>query len=72
MISVEGYQKNGRTFFQIQNPCDGDIPFENGRPAVKREGHGLGTLSIAETVKRHGGLCSFSAEDGLFTLRFWI
>lgn len=71
-VSVQGYQKNGRTFFQIQNPCDGDIPFESGRPAANREGHGLGTLSIAETVKRHGGLCVFSAEDGLFTLRFWI
>ncbi len=72
LAEVRGYQKNGKTFFQIQNFYTGDVPFKDGRPVTRCEGHGFGTLSIVETVKRHGGLCSFSANDGLFTLRFWI
>lgn len=71
-ISVTGYPKNGRTFFQIQNPYHGEIRFKGGLPVTDRKGHGIGTQSILLSVERYDGLCSFSAKNGFFTLRIWI
>ncbi|UQT50828.1 GHKL domain-containing protein [Flavonifractor plautii] len=53
----------------MANPCAEPVRFENGVPISNRPGHGLGVQSICAIVKRYGGICSFSANNGIFLLR---
>ena len=69
IISVEGYERDGRLFLQVTNPCGEPVRFENGIPISSRPGHGLGVQSICAIVKRYGGVCSFSVNNGTFLLR---
>lgn len=55
--------------FSVQNPCEGNVIFEDGLPISSRSGHGLGTRSIASIVHQHDGLVNFSVSDGVFLLR---
>ena len=66
---MEGYEQAGRLFLQVTNPCDDPVRFENGIPISSRPGHGLGVQSICAIVKRYGGVCSFSVNNGIFLLR---
>jgi sensor histidine kinase regulating citrate/malate metabolism len=61
--------KQNKFLIQIQNPYAGTVTIENGLPVSKQEGHGYGCLSIQTIAQRYGGLFSFQAENGLFTLR---
>lgn len=69
VISVGGYEQDSRLFLQVANPCAEPVRFENGVPISNRPGHGLGVQSICAIVKRYGGICSFSANNGIFLLR---
>lgn len=53
----------------IQNPYKGQVLIENGIPQSSREGHGFGVKSISIISQNHNGYCSFSTNDGLFTLK---
>ena len=54
----------------ITNPCKDDIVFsKEGIPLSKEKEHGIGTRSIMAFCKKYGALCSFSMEDGEFTLK---
>ena len=64
--------KKDQLLLQIQNAYSGQVIMENGLPVSKREGHGYGCLSIQTIAQKNHGLCSFHAEDGVFTLRFMI
>ncbi len=68
-IALSAYQKNGRLFLQLTNSCGPDVAFVQGLPVTDRPGHGLGVRSICTIVEQHGGLSSFSAQNGRFTLR---
>ena len=68
-VRVQGYEKGGKVYLQISNPCPWEVPFRNGLPLSRREGHGMGTRSIQSLVKRYGGVCSFTVEKGWFLLR---
>lgn len=61
--------KPNRLLIEICNPYAGEIVMQDGLPVSGREGHGYGCRSIQSIVSRHRGLCSFSAENGLFSLR---
>lgn len=61
--------KQNKLLIQIQNPYVGQVVMENGLPVSTRDGHGYGCHSIQAIVQRNGGLCSFEAKNGLFTLR---
>ena len=61
--------KQNNLLIQIRNPYYGQVTMRDGLPVSDREGHGYGCLSIQTIVQRNGGLCSFSAENCLFTLR---
>ena len=55
---------------EISNPCKDDVAFsEEGIPLSKEQEHGIGTRSIMAFCKKYGALCSFSLEDGRFTLK---
>ena len=53
---------------QIQNTYTGQVVIRNGLPVSERYGHGYGCRSIENIVQSNGGLCSFEADNGLFTL----
>ena len=61
--------KQNKLLIQIQNPYVGQVVMENGLPVSTRDGHGYGCHSIQAIAQRNGGLCSFEAKNGLFTLR---
>ena len=63
-----GIQAN-KFLMEIKNPYVGDVIMRDGIPVSARTGHGYGCQSIHSIAKQNGGLCSFQAEDGLFTLR---
>ena len=71
-IEVSAFEKNGKFFFQISNPCDADITFANGIPVTKNPGHGVGVRSICALVERYNGIYTFSLKDDRFILRVSI
>ena len=54
---------------EIKNPYVGEIIMQNGSPVSAKDGHGYGCKSIETIVRKHQGLCTFKAENGIFTLR---
>ena len=53
----------------IENTFTGQAEIINGLPYTNKEGHGFGVKSIKMLVNRHKGYYSFSAKEGLFTLK---
>ncbi len=68
-VEVTGYEREGKVFLQVINPCGGEVRFEKGIPVSDQPDHGIGVQSICAIVKRYGGLYSFLIEDGRFILR---
>lgn len=64
--------KQNKLLLQIRNPYIGRVEMHNGLPVSNRDGHGYGCRSIQSVAQRNGGLCSFEASDGLFTLRVML
>ncbi|MDE6662612.1 MAG: GHKL domain-containing protein [Lachnospiraceae bacterium] len=59
-----------KLMLEISNPCDDDVVFsQDGIPLSKEKEHGIGTRSIMAFCKKHNAFCSFSAENGYFTLK---
>lgn len=59
-----------KLMLEISNPCGEDVVFsQDGIPLSKEKGHGIGTRSIMAFCKKHNAFCSFSAENGRFTLK---
>lgn len=54
---------------EIKNPYAGEVVLRDGLPLSKREGHGYGCRSISAIAEHNRGLCSFQAQNGIFTLR---
>ena len=58
---------------EIENSCAEDVSFdEEGRPAASREGHGLGTKSVAAFAEKYGASVDYRLENGLFRVRLLI
>ena len=68
-IEVSVYEKNGKMFLQIVNPCVEPINFENGIPVTTVPGHGMGVRSICALVEQYGGIYSFGVKADKFVLR---
>ncbi len=59
-----------RLMFRISNPCPGPILFDQeGLPVSSREGHGLGSQSIASFCKKYRALYHYELKDGWFSLQ---
>ena len=54
---------------EIRNPHSGEIVFRDGLPVSDRPNHGYGCRSIRAITEDRQGICEFSAEGGIFTLR---
>ncbi len=61
-----------KIFMQIQNSYAGEVVIRNGLPVSLRDGHGYGCRSIQTIVQHNDGLCSFEADNGIFSLRIAI
>lgn len=60
---------NGMLIFSVDNSCDKSFVFDGTIPqSVEGNGHGYGTRSIAAIAKKHNGIASFSAGDGVFKM----
>ena len=64
--------KQSKILIQIQNAYTGQVIIRNGLPVSNQKGHGYGCHSIESIVQSNGGICSFTADNGLFTLRIAI
>lgn len=69
VIDVQFFQRDEKLFLQIKNPCEDEIPFENGIPVSHENGHGIGVQSICAIVERYGGMYTFLVQDHHFILR---
>lgn len=61
-----------KLLIEIRNPYSGQVPFRDGLPVAGQPGHGYGCRSIHAIAQNHRGLCDFSAEGEVFTLRVVI
>lgn len=59
----------GNLLILIENTFHGQIEIKNGLPQTDKEGHGYGTKSIAMLAEKYSGYHSFTADQGLFTLK---
>ena len=71
-IETIGHEKGKKLFLQITNSCLPDVQLRDGIPVTDQPGHGLGVRSICAISERYGGLTSFAAKDGQFTLRVML
>lgn len=61
--------KCNKLLIEIENPYAGNVTMEDGLPVTAEAGHGYGCRSIRAIVQQHGGLYTFSPENGIFTLQ---
>lgn len=68
-IELKGFADGGKIFLEVKNPFVGTLTFDGPFPVSTKKDHGLGTRSIAEIVKKYGGVFSFMEENGDFVFR---
>ncbi len=68
-IRVSCKYQNKKLKIEICNNFDGEIRFEGDIPISTEQNHGLGVKSIVASVKKYQGLCTFTEENGIFTMR---
>lgn len=71
-IDVQFYERDGKFFLQVKNPCGEGIHFKNGIPVSDQPDHGIGVQSICAIVQRYGGVYTFMVQEGQFILRLSI
>lgn len=71
-ISIETRRQNGRVFWCIHNSYQEEVRFDGKLPITAKTGHGMGVKSVAMTVEKLHGLCEFTAESGVFTVRLMV
>lgn len=69
VIDVQFFDRDGKLFLQIENPCKNIVLFENGIPVSNEPGHGIGVQSICAIVERYGGIYTFLVQNDHFILR---
>lgn len=66
-IRVRGAWKNGHIVFTVDNSCEQEPQWKDGRLlSSKREGFGTGTWLVQRTAERSGGTAEFTCRDGVF------
>jgi sensor histidine kinase regulating citrate/malate metabolism len=68
-ITISCRSKTDKLFIEITNSFIGEVKFADDMPIRTEENHGFGTRSIASTIQKYNGLCSFTTEDGVFKVR---
>lgn len=66
-IFIAGHIKDGQLEFVVDNSFDGKIKVEGDRfLSSKRNGFGLGTSSVYETIERYNGVINLYADNKTF------
>ncbi|TDP50341.1 response regulator [Aminicella lysinilytica] len=68
-INLKAIQDGGELLIEVRNSMSGAVEFYKGMPVSQRQGGGIGTRSVADTVEKHGGMVMYSAGDGQFLAR---
>ena len=66
------YQFIEKLLLEVKNPYSGAVTLTDGLPENTAPGHGFGCRSIAAIAQKWGGLCTFRAEEGAFSLQLAI
>ena len=61
--------RQDKLLIEVRNPYTGQLLFRDGLPAADQPSHGHGCRSIHTITQTHQGMCEFSADNGIFTLR---
>lgn len=65
-----------KLLIEIKNPyaytSAEEFTLNDGLPVSTREGHGYGCRSIRSIVRRHGGICEFKGDKGVFLLQIML
>lgn len=63
----------GQLILELTNPYEGKLTLdENGLPVSQEEGHGRGSQSIADFVKKCGGELVYEIVGGVFKVRMMV
>lgn len=65
-FSFKASEEGGVLYIETRNSVGYTVRFKDGLPLSTKRGGGTGTLSIVDTLARHGGLADFSQEGGDF------
>ncbi len=66
-LKISCISKNGKLVWQVVNSYAGAVHFDIGnRPIAADQNHGVGIKSITAVAQKYGGLCSFTADQGVF------
>lgn len=58
---------------EVVNTYDGEVQFDNeGLPAAKESGHGIGTRSIAAFAEKYGAVIDYQADETMFRFRLLV
>lgn len=71
-ISVLIDIRQGNLLLEIRNPFAGEVVMQDGLPLSGNPGQHYGCRSIQSIAQRRKGICTFHAQDGVFTLRIAI
>lgn len=73
-VRVTGHKQGKQYFLKIANTCAGEVQIdpETNLPTTDREGHGLGSQSIAFFVKNNGANMEYSQEGNWFYISLLI
>lgn len=72
LISILCKIRQNHLLIEIKNPYQGTVVIKDGLPIPHDDQPHYGCRSIQAIVQKHSGVCTFSAEDGLFSLRIAI
>ena len=69
-IILSASREGNMLTIHMENPFDGEIPFEDGLPqtAGDPDYHGFGMRSMARTAEKYGGMLAAKQEGGMFYL----
>lgn len=68
-VRLSCHLHKGNLLILIENGFTGQVVMKDGLPQSQAKGHGFGVKSMALIVEKHNGYCSFTAKDGIFTLK---
>lgn len=64
--------RQSNLLLEIRNPYAGEVTMRDGLPVSARPGQHYGCRSIQSIAQKRRGVCSFTAQGGVFTLRVAI
>lgn len=70
-ITIQIRQKSGKLVIEIRNTCLHQVRFENGLP-VRKNGRGIGVISIVRSVEKYQGDVDFQIDKGMFVVRILL